>query len=169
MGITADGKLGLVYRPGQIRPTPTCGALVAALTDFKVNSLSMTECPAGTHKPDDPEFSILKQRLAARILHEGADPTKMYLADMTNLAERAITDDLEALIAETVDPDEVDYAVVTGIQVHNTTAVEGEPMLEFVVPRQFYVVNNGEKVIIDVAVRSLCVPDAAWHVTLRGR
>jgi Limiting CO2-inducible proteins B/C beta carbonyic anhydrases len=39
------------------------------------------------------------------------------LVELTNVAERTITDDLEYLISHTVDPRKADYAVVTGIQV----------------------------------------------------
>ena len=35
----------------------------------------------------DPEFTILKQRLAERIKSEGADVDKMDLVSMTNLAQ----------------------------------------------------------------------------------
>jgi hypothetical protein len=35
------------------------------------------------------------------------------------VAERQITTDLEYLISKTVDPQKADYAVVTGVQIHN--------------------------------------------------
>jgi hypothetical protein len=45
----------------------------------------------GVHDPLDPEYSILKQRLARRVRYEQLDPTKMNLVDITHLAERTIT------------------------------------------------------------------------------
>jgi hypothetical protein len=43
----------------------------------------------------------------------------MDLSDMTAVAERVITDDLEYLIEKCVDIEKADYAVVTGVQIHN--------------------------------------------------
>jgi hypothetical protein len=45
----------------------------------------------GVHDPLDPEYSILKQRLARRVRYEQLDPTKMSLVDITHVAERTIT------------------------------------------------------------------------------
>jgi hypothetical protein len=46
----------------------------------------------GVHDPLDPEYTILKQRLARRVRYEELDPQAMTLADMTAVAERTITD-----------------------------------------------------------------------------
>lgn len=159
MAIGADGRLGVIHRPGRAGPSSACGALVAALSAFKNSSLALTAYSAGEHDPNDPEFSILQQRLAARIELEALDPTKLYLADFTELAERTITADLEAMIAQTVDTAAVDYAVVTGVQVHSwPEAGSGEPTMEFVAPRTCYVVVNGEKTLIDLEVRPCGAP-----------
>ncbi len=91
------------------------------------------------HDPLDPEYSILKQRLARRIRYEGVDPTKMDLVSITHLAERTITNvsartnrissgyslspdslhmqDIEYLIEKSVDFNKANIAVVTGVQV----------------------------------------------------
>lgn len=45
----------------------------------------------GVHDAIDPEYSILKQRLARRVRYEGLDPTQMDLVDITHVAERTIT------------------------------------------------------------------------------
>ena len=45
----------------------------------------------GVHDAFDPEYSILKQRLARRVRYENLDPTKMTLVDITHVAERTIT------------------------------------------------------------------------------
>ncbi len=69
------------------------------------------------HDYSDPELSILKQRLARRLQHEGcteAAAKGLSLVDLTGVAERTITDDLEFLIKNAVDPSKADYAVVTG-------------------------------------------------------
>ena len=56
--------------------------------------------------------------------------------------------DLETLIEHSVDVRRADYAVVTGIQIHNWSVdpdVDGHPNLEFIQPRTSYVVVDGEK------------------------
>jgi hypothetical protein len=49
----------------------------------------------------------------------------MDLSDMTAVAERVITDDLEYLIEKCVDIEKADYAVVTGVQIHNCERMLG--------------------------------------------
>ena len=74
------------------------------------------------HDPEDVELSVLKQRLARRLEFEGHTDTSiggLDLAELTRVAERTITSDLEFLIAKAVDPAKADYAVVTGVQIHN--------------------------------------------------
>ena len=53
---------------------------------------------------------------------------------ITKVAERTISDDLEYLISKTVDTGKADYAVVTGIQIHNWGAdfKDQSPNMEFV-------------------------------------
>ncbi len=72
---------------------------------------------------------------------------------MTKVAERTITDDLEYLISKTVDPAKADYAVITGVQIHNwsTDFEDDSPNMEFVAPTSAYVVVNGQKTHIDLA------------------
>lgn len=72
--------------------------------------------------------------------------------DITKVAERTITDDLKYLIQHTVDPAKADYAVVTGVEIHNygTSFDDAEPNLEFVWPTNCYVVINGEKTYLDL-------------------
>ena len=154
MAVDADGRLGAMHRPGRRGASNACGALIGALSAFKNSSLALTAYAAGEHERSDPEFSILQQRLAARIELEALDPTKLYLADFTELAERTITADLEAMIAQTVDTRDADYAVVTGVQVHSWPDVgSGEPTMEFVAPRTCYVVVDGVKTEVDLEVR----------------
>lgn len=50
----------------------------------------------GVHDPLEPEYSILKQRLARRIRYEKMDVKDLDLPSLTNLAERTITDVSEA-------------------------------------------------------------------------
>jgi hypothetical protein len=68
----------------------------------------------GVHDPLEPEYTILRARLARRLLHEGKDPAQMDLVSLTAAAERTITSDLEFLISKAVDPTKAHYAVITG-------------------------------------------------------
>ena len=64
-----------------------------------------------------------------------------------------ITNDLEYLIEKAIGPDaNADYAVVTGVQIHNWAAdLEGDaPSMEFVAPSKVYAVVNGVKVFLDL-------------------
>lgn len=61
--------------------------------------------------------------------------------------------DLEYLISKAVDPKKADYAVVTGVQIHNWASdLENKrvPSMEFVAPARAYVVVNGEKIDLDL-------------------
>lgn len=159
IGITPEGKPGTVPRPGREGESVACGALAAALKGFQADPSSLKDLKEGEHDPADPEFSIMKQRLAARLAREDADVTKMNLGQFTALAERAITADLETMIAETVNTEQMDYAVVTGVQVHNWAEDDsGTPSLEFVWPVNFYVVVNGRRTDIDISALPALTP-----------
>ena len=62
------------------------------------------------------------------------------------MAERTITADLETLVSQAVDSSTADYAIVTGIQIHNWGAdfQDGTPILEFVLPSTCYAVVDGK-------------------------
>ena len=63
-----------------------------------------------------------------------------------------ITNDLEYLIEKAVNTANADYAVVTGVQIHNWASdLEGDaPSMEFVAPSKVYAVVNGVKVHLDL-------------------
>jgi hypothetical protein len=61
--------------------------------------------------------------------------------------------DLEYLISKAVNPKNADYAVVTGVQIHNWASDLDDariPSMEFVAPARAYVVINGEKIDLDL-------------------
>lgn len=66
--------------------------LMQALIELKSEGLNTNLKLPGVHDPLDPEFTILKQRLARRIKYEQLDVSTMNLASMTAVAERVITD-----------------------------------------------------------------------------
>lgn len=151
IGIDSEGNVGKIHRPGRAGSSSACGALIAALSQIQESGLAAQVKQPGVHDPLDPEFSILKQRLARRIRYENTDIESMDIVDMTKVAERMITNDLEYLISKAVDVKKADYAVVTGVHVHNWSN-EGtdHPTLEFIAPVNAYVVINGEKTAIDI-------------------
>ncbi|GFH06000.1 LCI420 protein, partial [Haematococcus lacustris] len=109
----------------------------------------------GVHDPLDPEYSILKQRLARRARYERVDTAQLDLVSITKLAARTIANDLEFLVEKAVDTNKANYAVVTGVQIHNwaveLTEESGVPSLEFVAWDKCYVVVNGHRTYLDLS------------------
>lgn len=155
IGINSAGEVGAITRPGRPVKSCACGALQKCLIELKAEGYSKNCKVPGVHDPLDPEYSILKQRLARRVRYEGLDPTKMDLVSITKLAERTITNDIEYLSEKAVDIKKANYAVVTGVQIHNWAteldAKSGVPSLEFVAPAKVYVVVDGKKTFIDLS------------------
>mmetsp|Transcript_31062 Transcript_31062/g.88102 ORF Transcript_31062/g.88102 Transcript_31062/m.88102 type:complete len:442 (+) Transcript_31062:581-1906(+) len=153
IAITSTGTVGTVGRPGQDQPNFACGALIAALGQLKAEGIEDNIKRVGTHIATDPEYSILKQRIARRMLKEDVDPEDIDLVDITKIAERQISSDLEYLISEAVNPEIADYAIVTGVQIHNwgESFDNEEPTLEFVAPTRVSVVINGERTELDLS------------------
>ena len=85
-------------------------------------------------------------------MYEQTEVESLDLAKITAVAERTITNDLEYMIEKAVDPKKADYAVVTGVQVHNwaTDLDSKAPSLEFVAPTTVYVVVNGVRIDLDL-------------------
>jgi hypothetical protein len=145
-------NISIPRRPGD---SYACGALAKALGEIRGEGLQISCKKPGEHDARDPEYSILKQRLARRIRHEGRDEQyirDLDLVEITKVAERTITDDLEYLIGHAVDLKKADYAVVTGVQIHNySTKYEDDiPNLEFVAPTSVYSVVGGTKTHLDL-------------------
>lgn len=155
IGINSAGEVGAITRPGRPVKSCACGALQKCLIELKAEGYSKNCKVPGVHDPLDPEYSILKQRLARRTRYEGLDPTKMSLVDITHLAERTITNDIEYLSEKAVDIKKANYAVVTGVQIHNwateLSAKSGVPSLEFVAPAKVFVMVDGKKTFIDLS------------------
>jgi len=70
--------------------------------------------------------------------------------------------DLEYLISEAVNPEIADYAIVTGVQIHNwgESFDNEEPTLEFVAPTRVSVVINGERTELDLSQ----IPVSSHHL-----
>ncbi|KAL4856957.1 hypothetical protein ACK3TF_002657 [Chlorella vulgaris] len=163
ISINASGEVGPMSRPGRPGQSCACGALIKATNEIKSEGLTCNCKIPGVHDAVDPEMSILKQRIARRLRHEGHndDSVKnLTLVDVTKVAERTISDDLEFLISKTVNTDKADYAVITGVQIHNWAKdfEDASPNMEFVAPTSAYVVVNGVKTHIDLTAMPPMTP-----------
>ncbi|GAB4814589.1 hypothetical protein N2152v2_001635 [Parachlorella kessleri] len=163
IAIDSKGVVGNISRPGRAAMSCACGALIKSLGDIKKDGLTCSCKPPGVHDPEDVELSILKQRLARRLEFEGHTDSSIEgvdLVELTKVAERTITSDLEFLIAKAVDPAKADYAVVTGVQIHNWGQEfdNDEPNLEWVAPVSVYVVKDGKKTHLDLSTIPALTP-----------
>ncbi|GFR52778.1 hypothetical protein Agub_g15383 [Astrephomene gubernaculifera] len=153
IAINSEGEVGAIARPGRPKKSCACGALQKCLVELQSEGLEAAVRSPGLHDPLEPEYSILKQRLARRIRYEKLDVRALDLPSLTKVAERTISDDLEYLIEKAVNPATADYAVITGVEVHNWAAQlaeGGDPSLEFVAGTKAYVVVNGVKTHLDL-------------------
>jgi hypothetical protein len=108
IGIGAGGEMGACDRIGRPGSSHACGALCVFLRELESGRLQLT------FDPVDIEQSLLKQRLLPE-LPFGRVPD---LIELTRATYGAIVADLEALIGQTLDATEDDWAVLTGIQIH---------------------------------------------------
>lgn len=141
--------MGAINRPGRFGGSSACGALCACLAGLQSGDKSCTElAEPGTHDVTDPELSILKQRLLRQVKKDNVNVEKLDLVKLTKLCERSHTSDMEQLIEAAVDTSKADYALITGVQIHNWTTYPTDsksPDLEYIWPAQFTTVINGVK------------------------
>ncbi len=67
IGIDSAGKVSAIARPGRAGTSCACGALAKCLGEIKAEGVEVNCKTPGVHDPLDPEYSILKQRLARRM------------------------------------------------------------------------------------------------------
>jgi hypothetical protein len=134
IAIGLNGEYGLCSRPYRNGPSGACGALQALLDDYAKGGMSTG------FNSSDPEQSLLKQRLAPE-LKAIASPT---LLDVTRLAYKAILEDLEQMIGQTVDTARADYAVISGIQLHG-------PGVNYIWPGKMYAVVSSRRQDINLS------------------
>jgi hypothetical protein len=91
IAIDSDGKIGAIARPNRPGSSAACGALIKTMLDLKEEGVDANVSAPGAHDPLEPEFSILKSRIARRIKYEKGDVQQMGLVDITKVAERVIT------------------------------------------------------------------------------
>ena len=186
IAIDSEGNVGAIRRQGRRGVSCACGALQAALNDFKkadelardpafreqlqpksTLSLGGESCAngsdafrddveraiyqqfytPGSHAPDDPEYTMLQNRLLRKI--DTQKIQELDLVAITKAAEEVITEDLQDLISKVVDPAKSDFAIVTGIQIHAWDA-HGRDQIDMVWPANIYCSQSGEISLIDV-------------------
>lgn len=91
IAIDSDGKVGAIARPNRPGASAACGALIKTMLDLKEEGIDTNVSAPGSHDPLEPEYSILKSRIARRIKYEKGDVSEMSLVDITKVAERVIT------------------------------------------------------------------------------
>jgi len=128
IGVHHSGELGHIRRVGMHEDSSICGALLGVRKEMASGFIK--------YEMDhmDYEYSQLKHRLLSNIEY-GKVPT---ISELTMVAHKVIVSDLELLIQEsTKDLPKFDYAVFTGIQIHN-------PSLDTDIwPGKCYVVKEG--------------------------
>lgn len=132
VAIGLGGELGHCRREGQQFTSTACGALEALRIDLQSGRYETYL------QPDDIEQSLLRARLASRLIGSQIHGAGLDLLGLTKLAYAAIIEDLRRMIAQTVDPTQADYAVFSGIQIH------GPDGTDYVCPRECFAVVNGK-------------------------
>jgi hypothetical protein len=135
--------LGACTRVGRPKPSKACGALYAFTTELQSGRAS-TE-----YDPLDPEYSFMKAAIT-EVLPKGVTPG---LLDVTKSAATAALEQLNQLVAATVDPTKADYAVCVGVLIHEQDLRTRDdkvigprrPYLDQVYPVAFYSVTNGRR------------------------
>jgi hypothetical protein len=85
IAVDDEGNVGSIYRPGREGASAACGALITALKAFQEEGLEKYLKDPGLHDSDEPEFSILKQRLAMRMAGEDLKIESTNVAGITKV------------------------------------------------------------------------------------
>jgi len=151
IAVNAAGEVGEISR-ADCHNSHACGAMLKVLGQVKKEDAEGKFGKEVKFDNLDPEYSVLKARMDKKILKSGYKVKELDLASLTSLGEQAITEDLEELISRSVDMSKADYAVITGVQIHNwaNSFEDEEPNFEFVQPCSAYVVVNGKKTALDL-------------------
>jgi hypothetical protein len=129
IGIGAAGEPGVCEREGRDAPSSACGALLGLSSELQQGT------PGASDDPDDIEQGLIRSRLGERLSAEQARD----LLHVTEAAHDLILEDLERLLAVTVDRSKADYAVLSAIQIH------GPGMKNYLQSRTFYAIVDGKR------------------------
>jgi Limiting CO2-inducible proteins B/C beta carbonyic anhydrases len=139
VGVDDDGTIGNCERPGVPGTSKTCGALMALHDAILGGDAHTSDYPY--LDPEDPEQS----RLSERIMPHVADPEKIDLLGITQIARDLIDEDTDTVIQVLRDHTvPADVAVFTGIHIH------GPRGAEYVDVARSYFDRDGEIVHLDL-------------------
>ncbi len=108
IGFGPQGEVGGCVRPGMKELNRACGALIAYSGYTKEEDKELNKIFT-----DDGEYGLLIYRMEKAI-----KPGDNNLLEVTNAALEVIQQDIDRLTSKVIDPDETDYAVFTGTQIH---------------------------------------------------
>ncbi|MBI5409066.1 MAG: hypothetical protein HZA14_06840 [Nitrospirae bacterium] len=133
VAIDAEGHVGFCKRKGREGISSACGALNAFQKEMASGRVNITM------DNEDVEQSLIRMRLLREIPY-GHVPD---LLELTRITQTAIQTDLENTIMKVVDTGKSDYAIITGIQIHEADG-------NYIWPASCYAVVNGERTELKV-------------------
>lgn len=134
MGLAEDGTHGEVLRPGLEKTSIACGALNLLMNE--VGEAGGSRSPEPAH--NDLEYGWLRKKLWHL--------TTQNLYDTTQRVREVIANELTSLAESTLDHNEFDYAIFTGILIHTS---EGVHVVEY---KSSHIVIEGKIVNATIAV-----------------
>jgi hypothetical protein len=137
VAIDEAGTVGCTQRRGHFATSSACGALCKMRKEWEEGTLRTD------FDPDDPEQSIVRQRVLRQVYGYQANIVERRdapdIVRLTSMVHDAIVADLERSIAASMDPTRDDYSVLSGVLVH------GPGGADHVWPRLGYLVEKGKR------------------------
>ncbi|MEN2986412.1 MAG: hypothetical protein ABDH16_07145 [Thermodesulfovibrionaceae bacterium] len=125
IGVDENGILGKCSRKGII-DSNACGALIFFLNELSKKTVSYSDVA-------DEEQNYLKKRLLSEINLSNLP----NLLELTKISLRATVKDIESLMQGFVKSDRIEYALISGIQVHYLNR-------NYIIPEEFIVFEEAE-------------------------
>ena len=114
-----------------------CGALLGLLGELQGNRLGATD------DSDDVEQGLIRKQIGAPLMSSPEALPDLF--ELTQLTHDVILNNVERILASTIDPSKVDHAVITGIQIH------GPGMKNYIQPCVTYAVVDGVRRSVSLA------------------
>ena len=108
-----------------------CGALLALLGELQDDRVG------AMHDSDDVEQGLIRKYIGGPLVSSRDALPDLF--GLTRLTHDVILNDVERILAATVDPSKADHAVITGVQSH------GPGMKNYIQPRTMYAVVDGSR------------------------
>lgn len=114
IAISAEGKVGVIYREGIDGESHACGSIAAVVSQLESGRIDVQM------DFEDLEQSCVRQKLISNI-HYG---DKIDLIEATKIASSIIRKDTERHLGDVAKPIEFDYAYFTGILIHGPEDID---------------------------------------------